>query len=175
MKSFLIIIFLIASFSISANSNRWEGVPLPQFQLSDQTGKVRTNDDFIGQWLIVYFYPKDKTSGCTLEAQKFTEDYQQFKKLNTEIIGVSYDDVDSHKEFAELHNMPFILLADTNAQLSKALKVDRLLPWPHASRQTFIVNPQGKIAYHIKDVTPKVHSQELLKLLKKLQKPNIKS
>ena len=84
-------------------------------------------------------------------------------------MGVSYDDVSSHKEFADLYEMPFSLLADTDAQLSKAMKVDRILPWPHASRQTFLVNPQGIIVHHFKEVKPSKHSQELLMMLKQKQ------
>ena len=117
----------------------------------------------------MYFYPKDKTPGCTVEAKNFTTDYPLYQQLNTQIVGVSYDDVASHRDFAETYEMPFTLLADTDAELSKALKVDRLLPWPHAGRETFLVNPQGVIVEHFSDVKPDSHSVELLKSLKKHQ------
>ncbi len=155
---------------VFANSNRWEGVPLVEFKLQDQHGVERNNKEFLGSWLVLYFYPKDKTRGCTIEAQSFTDDYAQFQLLNTNIVGVSYDDVESHKDFAETYNMPFTLLADVNKKLTKALDVDSILPWPHASRQTFIVNPEGIIVKHYADVSPKKHSKELLKQLKSLHK-----
>ncbi|MET1255822.1 peroxiredoxin [Aliikangiella maris] len=175
MKRLVLLWCFITTSAFASTLNQWQGVPFPEFSLLDQHGEVRTNKDYTGRWLIVYFYPKDKTPGCTVEAQNFTDDYQLFKSLNTEILGVSYDDVDSHKEFADLYNMPFSLLADTEATLSKKLKVDRLLPWPHASRQTFLVDPSGKIVHHFAEVTPKKHSKELLQLIKKLNQSTKKS
>ena len=146
---YLVLIALLFSMNLQANSNQWEGLPLTAFSLQDQTGKVRSNGDFKGKWLVLYFYPKNKTPGCTVEAQNFTDDYPKYEALNAEIVGVSYDDVDSHKDFADTYSMPFTLLADTDAKLSKALKVDRILPWPHASRQTFLINPEGVIVHHV--------------------------
>lgn len=169
MKKIIYTLFLFISFNALANVNQWEGVPLADFSLQNQNGKTLTNADFKGKWLVVYFYPKDKTPGCTVEAQNFTDDYSKYKALNADIVGVSYDDVSSHKEFSDLYEMPFSLLADTDARLSKAMKVDRILPWPHANRQTFLVNPQGIIAHHFKEVKPSNHSQELLTVLKQKQ------
>ncbi|MCW8877777.1 MAG: peroxiredoxin [Kangiellaceae bacterium] len=162
MKSILILVIALFTLNLSAAPNVWEGTPLKSFSLQDQSGKNRTDKDFSGKWLILYFYPKDKTPGCTIEAQNFTDDYAQYQKLGVEIVGVSYDDVDSHKDFADTYEIPFTLLADTDAKLSKAMKVDRILPWPHASRQTFIINPDGIIVEHIENVKPKIHSQQLL-------------
>ena len=150
-----------------AESNRWQGQPFAEFNLQDQTGKLRTNKDFEGKWLIVYFYPKDKTPGCTVEAQNFTTDYSIYKSFNAEIIGVSYDDSESHKDFAETYEMQFVLLADVEHDLSKAMDVDRIFPWPHSSRQTFIVDPKGTIVKHYDEVDPKSHSKKILADLKK--------
>ncbi|WP_168204007.1 peroxiredoxin [Aliikangiella coralliicola] len=169
LTSTLLLTSFFLSFSASANSNVWEGTPFLSFSLADQTGKIRTNQEFSGKWLVVYFYPKDKTPGCTIEAQNFTDDYAKYQALGVEIVGVSYDDIAAHKDFAETYELPFTLLADTEAQLSKAMKVDRLLPWPHASRQTFLVNPQGIIVQHFKKVKPKEHSAELLKSIRRHQ------
>jgi len=169
MKNLAALIIFCLSFSVLANSNQWEGVPLSEFELKDQHGEIRTNGDFKGQWLVLYFYPKDKTPGCTVEAQNFTTDYPLYQQLNTQIVGVSYDDVASHKDFADTYEMPFTLLADTDKTLAKALKVDRILPWPHASRQTFLVNPDGIIVHHVEDVTPKTHSREMLEIIKRRQ------
>jgi peroxiredoxin Q/BCP len=165
-------ICLLIFFSLPTLANQWEGVPLADFKLLDQHGVEKTNKDFKGQWLILYFYPKDKTSGCTLEAQNFTDDYSQYQLLNTQIAGVSYDDVESHKDFSDTYEMPFVLLADVDKKLSKAMGVDRLLPWPHSSRQTFIVNPEGLIVKHYPDVSPKNHSSQLLKQLSLIQGVN---
>ena len=161
--------FILVCFSVTASANQWEGIPLTDFKLQDQQGIERTNKDFLGQWMVLYFYPKDKTPGCTVEAQNFTDDYAKFQLLNTQIVGVSYDDVESHKDFSDTYEMPFILLADVSKVLSKAMKVDRLFPWPHASRQTFIINPKGIIVKHYSDVSPKSHSKELLVQLKRSQ------
>lgn len=169
MRKLYLLVIIFISFNALASSNQWEGVPLTEFELLDQNGKTRNNQEFKGRWLVLYFYPKDKTPGCTVEAQNFTNDYSKYQALNTKIVGVSYDDVESHKEFANDYNMPFTLLADTEATLSKAMKVDRILPWPHASRQTFLVNPEGVIVHHFKDVSPQKHSAELLAMLKEKQ------
>ena len=166
---FLALLLITFSLATQASTNQWEGVPFPAFELKDQFGKVRKNQDFDGKWKIVYFYPKDKTPGCTVEAQNFTDDYEKYQKRNVEIIGVSYDGVESHKDFADTYEIPFTLLADTKAKLSKQMKVDKIFPWPHASRQTFVVDPSGKIAAHIESVSPKTHSAELLTMLNELQ------
>jgi thioredoxin-dependent peroxiredoxin len=169
MKKLYPFICFLISFNVLANTNQWEGVPLNAFKLLDQSGTTRTNEEFLGKWMVLYFYPKDKTPSCTVEAQNFTRDYPHYQKLNTQIVGVSYDDVASHQDFAETYEIPFVLLADTESQLSKAMKVDRILPWPHASRQTFLINPQGVIVHHFPDVTPSEHSAELLALLAQKQ------
>jgi len=168
MKSFLTIIVTLLSFSSNATSNRWEGQNFPSFNLADQHGEIKSNNDYKNKWLIVYFYPKDRTPGCTVEAQNFVNDYAQFQTLNTEIVGVSYDSVESHKDFADTYEMKFTLLADTEKKLSKTMDVDRFLPWPHPSRQTFLVDPKGIIVKHYKDVDPKTHSKELLVDLREL-------
>ena len=168
MKNILSVCALLL-ISLTASANQWEGVPLVEFKLQDQKGVERTKKDFAGQWLVLYFYPKDKTPGCTVEAQNFTDDYGQYQLLNTQIVGVSYDDVKSHKDFSDTYEMPFVLLADEDKVLSKALGVDRLFPWPHASRQTFIVDPKGVIVKHYSDVSPKKHSKQLLKYLALIQ------
>lgn len=170
MKSIIYLSILLLTFAATVNANQWEGVPLVEFKLQDQFGLEKSNKDFLGSWLVLYFYPKDKTPGCTLEAQNFTDDYAKFQLLNTQIIGVSYDDVASHKDFSDTYEMPFILLSDVDKTLTKALDVDSIFPWPHASRQTFIINPEGIIMKHYSEVTPKTHSKELLQQLSRFQK-----
>jgi len=164
----ILIVILSAPSSSYADANRWQGQPFAKFNLQDQAGKFRSNRDFDGKWMVIYFYPKDRTPGCTLEAQNFVNDYHQYQLLNVEIIGVSYDDTESHKDFADTYEMQFTLLADVDRELSKAMDVDRILPWPHPSRQTFVVDPEGIIVKHYEDVSPKTHSNQLLKHLKQL-------
>ncbi|MEM1173236.1 MAG: peroxiredoxin [Pseudomonadota bacterium] len=133
----------------------------PSFELPDQTGKVHTLEDYRGQWVVLYFYPKNNTPGCTTEACEFRDNIFAFKRMNAQIIGVSLDDVDSHKEFAEEYDLPFPLLADTEGQLSEAYDVLGFMG-QMAKRQTFIINPDGKIAKHYEKVRPDVHSEEVL-------------
>lgn len=143
-------------------ANQWQGVAFPEFELMDQNKTVRKNSDFLGQWVVYFFYPKDRTPGCTEEAKNFVADYQKFTALETAIVGISYDDPESHKDFADTYEMKFTLLADVNKKLTKSLKVDSFLPWPHPSRQSFLVNPEGIIVKHYGSVDPKEHSAELL-------------
>ena len=170
MKALVTALIFVFSLNVQANSNRWEGQPFAQFELADQNGEIKKNSDFAGKWKVVYFYPKDKTPGCTVEAQNFVDDYAKYQANNIKIIGVSYDDVESHKDFADTYEMPFTLLADVDKKLSKAMNVDRILPWPHPSRQTFIVNPEGTIVKHFESVDPDSHSKELLTTFKSLSK-----
>lgn len=87
------------------------------FKLADQDGKVWELADFKGKWLLIYFYPKDMTSGCTVEAEQLRDYYDDFKALDSEIVGVSCDSVDSHQKFVCKHNLPFTLLADTDKKM----------------------------------------------------------
>jgi len=170
MKLLITSFLLILSLTAIAESNRWQGQSFASFQLKDQSGEVKTNKDFSDGWVVYYFYPKDRTPGCTVEAQKFSDDYQKFKQLNTEIVGISYDDVESHIDFADTYEIKFSLLADTEKKLTKAMDVDSFLPWPHPSRETFLVNADGIIVKHYSDVEPATHSQQLIADIMLLQK-----
>ncbi len=139
----------------------------PSFELPDQTGKVHTLEDYKGQWVVLYFYPKNNTPGCTTEACEFRDNIFAFRRMNAQIIGVSLDDVESHKEFAEEYNLPFPLLADTEGTLAKSYDVLGYMG-TMAKRQTFVINPEGKIAKHYEKVRPDVHSEEVLKDLETL-------
>jgi len=173
-KSLTIILFLISTLgcsqTTSAGANRWQGVPFPKFELFDQNKVTKNNKDFSNQWVVYFFYPKDRTPGCTEEAKNFVDDYNQFTALKTAIVGISYDDSESHKDFADTYEMQFTLLADVDKKLTKSLDVDSFLPWPHPSRESFLVNPKGIIVKHYKDVDPSVHSAELLVDIKAMQK-----
>jgi peroxiredoxin Q/BCP len=126
-------------------------------------------EDYRDQWVVLYFYPKDETPGCTTEACEFRDNIFAFKRLNAQILGVSLDDVESHQSFAEKHGLPFPLLADTDGDAADAYGVKtKMFGMTVAKRQTFLVNPQGKIAKHYASVSPDEHSMEVLADLREL-------
>lgn len=170
MLKMLMLLGLSATLSL-AQASSFEGVAAPAFALPDQTGTVRTLDSFAGRWLVLYFYPKDNTPGCTTEAKNFVRDYGKFGALNTEIVGVSLDDVASHKDFADTVGAKFPLLADTEKQAAKAYKVlTSFGPMDFTKRQTFVINPEGLVVKHYEEVKADAHSAQLLTDLALLQK-----
>ncbi len=169
---------LLASFSFYAITARAAniprpGQPAPNFSLGDQNGTVQNLADYRGKWLVLYFYPKDETPGCTTEACAFRDDIQKIKALNAAIIGVSIDDASSHAEFAQKHHLPFPLLADKSGAISESYGSERnLLGFKIARRNTFIIDPTGKIAKVYESVDPDSTSEEVISDLKKLtEKP----
>ncbi|MGB5164478.1 MAG: peroxiredoxin [Woeseiaceae bacterium] len=170
-----IVIAVLAALSLSwpdrssAEESTFEGKAAPEFELPDQSGELHSLEDYRDQWVVLYFYPKDDTPGCTTEACEFRDNIFAFRKLNAQIIGVSLDDVDSHKAFAEEYNLSFPLLADTDGMAADAYGVKtRMMGWTVAKRQTFIINPQGVVVKHYKTVKPDIHSEEVLADLKVL-------
>jgi len=153
----------------SATDQPSVGSQAPEFELPDQTGQLHSLEDYREQWVVLYFYPKDETPGCTTEACEFRDNIFAFRDLNAQILGVSLDDVESHKEFAEKHSLPFPLLADTDGSTSDAYGVKtRMFGMKVAKRQTFIIGPDGNIARHYETVKPDAHSAEVLADLKTL-------
>ncbi len=141
--------------------------PAPAFTLPTNTGDGSISlTDYRGKWVVVYFYPKDFTSGCTLEARKFQQDLPQYRRRHTQILGVSVDSVDSHAEFCDAEGLKFPLLADMDGTVSKAygswLGVASL-------RHTYIVDPEGVLRAIFTGVNPIVHSAEVLAKLDELQ------
>ena len=146
------------------------GDPAPDFELIDQDGRMHSIEDYRGEWVVLYFYPKDGTPGCTTEACEFRDNIFAFRARNAQILGVSLDDVESHREFAEKHGLPFPLLADTGGVAASAYGVKtRLFGLTMARRQTFLIDPDGRIAKHYGDVDPDTHPGEVLGDLEKLQ------
>ena len=147
------------------------GSVAPAFKLQDQNGKWHELSDYRGQWVVLYFYPKDQTPGCTTQACEVRDNIFAFRKLGATILGISVDDVASHKEFAEKHSLPFPLLADSSKQTAAAygVLVKMLGVFELAQRDTFIIDPDGRIAQHFVKVEPKGHSQRVLEELKALQ------
>ena len=155
-----------------ANDQVSVGVPAPEFELPDQDGQLHSLEDYRDQWVVLYFYPKDETPGCTTEACEFRDNIFAFRDLNAQILGVSLDDVASHKAFADNHGLPFPLLADVEGLAASAYGVKtRMLGMEIAKRQTFIIAPDGTIARHYEKVDPKKHSTQVLADLAELGAP----
>jgi peroxiredoxin Q/BCP len=142
-----------------------EGDPAPDVEMTMQDGKKVKLSSLKGQLVAVYFYPKDQTSGCTVEAQNFRDRFDDLKKAGITVIGVSTDDAASHKAFIEKEKLPFDLAIDTDKSLAKSFGVPSLGPGYHA-RWTFLVGKDGKIKKVWKDVTPKDHADEVLSAAK---------
>ena len=141
----------------------------PDFALPSQAGSKVSLHDFRGKWVVLYFYPKDGTSGCTLEAHNFQRDIEKYQQLNAEIVGVSVDTADSHKDFCAKQGLHFKLLADTEKKVSESY--DSLMMIVHFSnRNTFLIDPNGKIAKIWTGVSPAKHSEEVLSALSTLKK-----
>ena len=146
------------------------GDPAPAFALRDQHGKMHHLADYQGQWLVVYFYPKDDTPGCTSEACEFRDDFAILQGMHARLLGVSLDDVESHKEFAEKYHLPFPLLSDRTGEVARAYgSLWKLGPISFARRHTFIIDPQGHMAKIYRSVTPKTHSDTVIQDLQNLQ------
>jgi peroxiredoxin Q/BCP len=159
--------WLLATLSIATTvcvaAELTVGAPAPEFELPDQTGQLHSLEDYRDQWIVLYFYPKDGTPNCTTEACEFRDNIFEFKQVNAQILGVSFDDVESHKKFAEQHQLPFPLLADTEGKAAEAYGVKtRRFGMTLAKRQTFLIDPTGKLAKHYDSVDADSHSQEVL-------------
>ncbi|AFY49741.1 Peroxiredoxin [Nostoc sp. PCC 7524] len=141
--------------------------PAPDFTLPTNTGDGQIAlSDLRGKWVVLYFYPKDFTAGCTIEARRFQQDLPKYLDKNVQIVGVSADDIDSHAEFCDSEGLKFPLLADTTGAVSKAYG-----SWLGflSSRHTFIIDPQGILRETFVKVNPTVHSAEVLARLEQLQ------
>ncbi|MDH3491022.1 MAG: peroxiredoxin [Gammaproteobacteria bacterium] len=177
MKSAVIAILAAAAgaLALAPNGSATEplllGNPAPEFELADQTGQLHSLEDYREQWVVLYFYPKDGTPGCTTEACEFRDNIFAYRDLNAQILGVSLDDVDSHREFAEHHSLPFPLLADVDGNVADAYGVKtRMLGMTVAKRQTFIIDPNGNVVKHYEKVKPAEHSAQVIADLKTLVK-----
>lgn len=144
------------------------------FSLPDQDGKIHALKEYMGKWVILYFYPKDDTPGCTKEACNFRDSIAEFQKRGVVILGVSKDSISSHKKFAEKYHLNFPLLSDESLEMIKAYNA-----WGEKKfmgrvfngvlRKTYLINPKGEVAKAYEKVNPLVHSGEILADLEKLQ------
>ena len=147
------------------------GQPFPNFSLSNQDGKTVSLGDFAGKWLVVYFYPKDDTPGCTIQGKSFTATKSDFDAAGINVVGVSQDDVDSHKNFCDKFSFKIDLLADPNTELLKACGVGQseykgTMYW---DRTSFVVDPTGILRKVYEKVNPQGHETVLLDDIKHLK------
>lgn len=164
-------LWLGATLSARADDAGLLGADAPAFRLQDQNGKWHALEDYRGQWVALYFYPKDQTPGCTTQACEFRDNVFAFRNAGAVILGVSVDDVASHRAFAEKHGLPFSLLADDTKATARSYGVLRRFFGlvEIAGRETFLIDPQGRIARHYADVDPRGHSEVVLRDIKTLQ------
>ncbi len=157
-------------FSANAIAEIEAGQAAPDFQLPDQYRKMHSLSDYAGQWLVLYFYPRDDTPGCTTEACNFRDDIFRLRELGAEVLGVSVDSTESHARFAEKHGLPFSLLADEEGRVAEAYgSLRRIGPLRLAKRHTFIIDPQGRVAKVYRKVNPKSHSEDVIADIRSLQ------
>jgi thioredoxin-dependent peroxiredoxin len=159
-----------AGFSSAASGAPEVGVAAPDFTLNSQEGKPVSLHDFKGKWVVLYFYPKDFTTGCTIEAHNFQRDLAQYEHKNAVIVGVSVQDEDSHQKFCTKEGLSFKLLADTKQEVSTQYEsVMTRNDAKYSARHTFLIDPQGKVQKVWLDVKPEKHSEEVLAALTELQ------
>ena len=149
------------------------GRTCPKFQGECTSELSLSNKDFIGRNLVIYFYPKDSTPGCTTEGQEFRDNYNSFKKLNTEIIGVSRDSIKSHENFKLKQSFPFELLSDPEEKMCKAFDVMKMKSmygkqYMGVDRSTFLIDEKGRVIKEWRSVKVKGHVEEVLSLVKEL-------
>jgi thioredoxin-dependent peroxiredoxin len=170
LRRTLVTALLALTVSVCAQSpaaSPAEGTVAPDFKLQDQAGKTHSLSQYKGKWVVLYFYPKDFTGGCTTQACELRDNIFAFRKVDAVILGVSVDDVASHEKFAKEHSLPFDILADPTREVSGKYGVlfnagiTQL-----ASRQTFLIGPDGKIVKHWDKVDPKGHSEMVLTEIK---------
>lgn len=155
----------------SNQQKQWVGKPAPAFKLQDQNSKWHELKQYKGKWVVLYFYPKDNSPGCTQEANEFKALYPQFIKKNAVVFGVSLDDVKSHQKFSEKLGLNFPILADQNHQLATQFGVVRNLGITKiAKRETFLIDPQGTIVYHYSSVNTQTHAGQVLADIQKFSK-----
>ncbi len=176
LRILILIVVVVAAIllvprTLSRSAPPSEGSPAPNFTLTSQEGTSVSLQDYRGKWVILYFYPKDQTPGCTREAHNFQVDQPRYAQRNAAVLGVSLDSVVSHKKFCSKEGLNFKLLADTNHKVTEQYgSLKNLGVVKFAERNTFIIDPSGKIAKTYTSVDPSRHSNEVLAELDQLQK-----
>ena len=168
-KQFIIVLLLLP-FSFASLAQIKVGSKAPNFNLSDQNSIQHQLSDYEGSWVILYFYPKDDTPGCTTQACDFRDAVKRIIASKSNVFGVSLDSVESHKRFADKNNLPFSLLSDESGEVSEAYdSLNNFMSFKSAKRNTFIIDPDGKVAKIYLSVKPSTHSQMVLNDLNQLQ------
>ncbi len=144
------------------------GQKAPEFNLSDRDGEIHRLSDYKGEWLLIYFYPKDDTPGCTVEACILRDNFPEFEKLGVRVVGISTDSTGSHAKFSDKYKLPFTLLSDTEKKTVRNYDVwgpKKFMgkEFLGTKRTSFLVNPDGGIAKIYESVQPKIHASEVLK------------
>ena len=171
MKTLLFAAALAATSMLQAGDPPTEGSKAPDFTLKSQEGKPISLHDYRGKWVVLYFYPKDMTTGCTIEAHGFQRDLAQYDQKNAVILGVSVDTVESHQQFCAKDSLTFKLLADDSKEVvAKYGSVMEMKGMTLAARNTFVIDPKGMIRKVFLKVNPTPHSAEVLAALGDLQK-----
>lgn len=166
---FLLVFLLITSSSVLANLE--VGDKAPNFILNDQNNEAHQLSDYEGRWVILYFYPKDDTPGCTTQACDFRDAVKRIIASRSVVFGLSLDSVESHKRFSDKNNLPFSLLSDEEGVAAKSYdSLNNFMGYKSAKRNTFIIDPQGFLSKIYLSVDPKTHSQMVLNDLSLLQK-----
>ena len=168
----VVVIVIVVLFRLTLRSaNPAEGTNAPDFTLNSQEGSPVSLKDYRGKWVVLYFYPRDQTPGCSREAHNFQVDQSRYAERNAVVLGVSVDSVDSHKKFCAKEGLNFKLLADTEHKVSDSYgSLTNLGLVKFAARHTFLIDPTGKIAKVYTSVDPAKHSQEVLAELDGLEK-----
>ena len=165
-----IIVALLLPFSFASLAQIKVGSKAPNFTLSDQNSIQHQLSDYEGSWVILYFYPKDDTPGCTTQACDFRDAVKRIIASKSNVFGVSLDSVESHKRFADKNNLQFSLLSDESGEVSEAYdSLNNFMSFKSAKRNTFIIDPDGKVAKIYLSVKPSTHSQMVLNDLNQLQ------
>lgn len=168
MKLSLLLLF---ATSVVAAEPPAAGTKAPDFTLTSQEGKTVSLHDFAGKWVVLYFYPKDMTRGCTIEAHNFQRDLPQYNQKNAVILGVSEDSVDSHQQFCTKESLTFRLLSDDKHQVAPEYgSLTEFNGAKIAARNTFVIDPRGVIRKVYLKLDPNPHSQEVLAALTDLEK-----
>jgi peroxiredoxin Q/BCP len=163
--------FAFRSFADNSNTMPKVGEKAPEFTLPSQKGTPVSLDTYRGKWVVLYFYPKDMTSGCTMEAHNFEQDLPRYRAANAAVVGVSVDTVASHKEFCAKDSLTFTLLSDSDKKVvAEYGSLGNYAGFKIAKRNTFLIDPQGKIVRVWTGVDPAHHSQEVLAALHGFEK-----
>jgi thioredoxin-dependent peroxiredoxin len=174
LLAIVLVLIVLAPRLLSRSAPPSEGSNAPDFNLLSQEGSSVSLHDYRGKWVVLYFYPKDQTPGCSREAHNFQVDQPKYTERNAVVLGVSLDSVDSHKKFCAKEGLNFKLLADTDHKVTDSYgSLTNLGFVKLAARHTFLVDPSGKIAKSYTSVDPAKHSGEVLAELDELEKSRV--